>query len=298
MTTQHEGPLSGQIGLVTGAGRGIGQAIALSLAAAGMHVVATARSPDEIEETAAMARGAGGSASALTLDVRSRQAVDAVVAEVLGQFGRIDLLVNNAGSNSALGPVWEVDPDLWLQDIEVNLYAPFLLCRAVLPSMIAAGGGRVINIMGGGLTGPLPYDTGYSSSKAGASRFTETLAIEAAPHNVKVFAMGPGVVATRMNRHVFDSPEGRKWHGALETQLEGRWVGPEHAARLATRLALGEADPLIGRMLGIADDLEAMLANIDEIRAHELHTMRLVTSVAGHAPAIPLTAVEGGREPG
>jgi NAD(P)-dependent dehydrogenase (short-subunit alcohol dehydrogenase family) len=285
------GILQGQVGLVTGAGRGIGRAITLALAGEGMHVIAAARSRDEIEETCELARAAGGQASVVTVDVRDRASVEACVAAA-AKVGPLDLLVNNAGSNAAFGPVWEVDPDTWRQDIEVNLFGPFFFCRAAAGAMIARKSGRIINVMGGGVTGPLPYDTGYSTSKAALARFTETLAIEARPHNVKVFPMGPGPVYTRMSRNVFESEAGQKWNGALEGQMEGRWIGPEAAASLALAIASGRADPLSGRIIGVADDLDDLLARADEITAGDLHTLRLVVSKNGHVPAVLLTALE------
>ena len=288
----EDGVLNGQVGIVTGAGRGIGRAIALSLAASGMHVVATARSRAEIEGTAALVNDAGNSARAIVVDVRERASIEACVVEVLRVHGRLDLLVNNAGSNAALGPVWEADPDLWLQDLEVNLYAPFLFCRSALPSMIARRQGRIINLLGGGVTGPIPYDTGYSSSKAGVARFTETLSIEARPWGVKVFALGPGAVKTAMTDHVFESAEGLRWNSALKARMQGRWVGPDSAAKLATIFASGRADALAGRLVTVTDDLETLLGNADAIRDNDLHTLRVVKSMTGHVPAVLLTALE------
>jgi len=286
----HVTILQRQVGIVTGAGRGIGRAIALRLATEGMHVVAVARSRGEIEETCDMARSAGGAATALAVDIRDRASIDDCVSEVVQGIGPIDLLVNNAGSNLAHGPVWDVDADLWRQDIEINLVGTFLFCLAVAPAMIQRKSGRVINIHGGGVSGPLPYDTGYSSAKAAVARFSETFAIEARPHNVQVFPMSPGPVMTQLTRALFEGDTGRRWNGALLQRLEGQWIGPEAAADLALALASGRADSLSGRLIGVFDPLDDLIARADELAADDLHVMRVVTSTSGHVPPVLLTA--------
>jgi len=278
--------LRGQVGIVTGGGRGIGQAMALALARSGMHVIAAARSAWEIEETAGLARSAGGSAEAAVLDVCDEESIETCLAGVLKRHGRIDLLVNNAGSQSAVGPVWEVDPRRWRQDIEVNLLGPFLCCRAVLPSMMQRRSGRIINVLGGGLTGPIPYNSAYSSSKAGLARFTETLSIEAGPWSVHVFALSPGAVQTNLTRSLFDSPEGRKWQAALKARVDSIWIGPERAADRTVLLASGQADGLSGLLLTVDDDVTAMLKSVADIRRNDLHALRVVKANEGHVRPI------------
>ena len=161
--------LSGQVALVTGAGRGIGRAIACALAAAGAEVAVLARSADQVAETAALITGTGGHALALAGDVTDRQAVSASVQAVLGRFGRIDLLVNNAGANTVFGPVWEVDPDAWWADTRVNLLGPLLCSAAVLPAMVARRRGRIVNIASGTAGRAFPNNSalGYSVNRSG-----------------------------------------------------------------------------------------------------------------------------------
>ncbi len=285
------GALDGQVGIVTGAGRGIGRATAQALGAAGMHVVAVSRSRAEIEETAELIRAAGGQASAVTVDVRDRASIEACVEGVLATHGKLDLLVNNAGSNAAWGPVWEVDPELWRQDMETNLYAPFLFCRAALRVMVPRRQGRIVNITGGGVSGPLPYDTGYSSSKAGLARFSETISIEARPHGVKVFSLGPGVVATKLAMGFFDSPEGQQGAPGMKDKMSGRWVGPEVAGQVVATLASGRADAVAGLLFTVADDLEQLIRDAEVIRAADQRVLRVVLP-AGHLPAVMLKARE------
>ena len=191
--------LAGQIAVVTGAGRGTGQAIVRALAQSGATVVAVSRTHEELEQTVAPVTHDGGTAHAQMVDVTDQGAVDALVQGVLAGFGQIDMWVNNAGSSAATGsPVWESDPVLWVRDITTNLVGTFLCVRAVLPSMIARRQGVIINLSGGGADEPAPRYTGYACSKAGILRFTDSLAAEVAAHNIFVYALDPGLVRTAM----------------------------------------------------------------------------------------------------
>ena len=145
--------LEGQVALVTGAGRGIGRAIALALNDAGAAVAVCARSEDEVASVAGEIEGRGGRALAVRCDVTDRREVEGMVAAVEGALGLVDLLVNNAGRFGPVGPLAATDPDQWWQALEVNLRGPLYCTRAVLPGMLARGHGRIVNISSGvGLT--------------------------------------------------------------------------------------------------------------------------------------------------
>ena len=117
----------------------------------------------------------------------------------------MDLLVNNAGLAGPIGPTWETDPDDWWRCLEVNLRGPMLCSRAVLPGMIARGGGRIVNVASGAGTFAIPYLGAYVTSKTALIRFTEILALEAGQHGVKVFAIEPGTVRTAMAEYALES---------------------------------------------------------------------------------------------
>src|SRR6266571_4968570 len=136
--------LEGGVALVTGAGRGLGRAFSIGLAAAGMRVAAVARSADQIAETAHLIEEAGGTAIALCADVTDPLAVRRMAEEARERLGPIDLLINNAGSGGPFGPTWEADPTDWWRCFETNVRGPFLCCRAIVPGMIRAGRGRII----------------------------------------------------------------------------------------------------------------------------------------------------------
>ena len=141
--------LTGQVALVTGGGRGLGPVIARELVAAGTAVAVMARSKDQLANTVAIIAAAGGRATAVQADVTDAAAVDAAVQQAERSLGPVDLLVNNAAQLRALGEVWQVDPEEWWRDVEVNLRGPFLCARAVLPGMLARQRGRIVNVTSG-----------------------------------------------------------------------------------------------------------------------------------------------------
>jgi NAD(P)-dependent dehydrogenase (short-subunit alcohol dehydrogenase family) len=224
--------LTGHAALVTGGSRGVGRAIADALAAAGAAVHTFSRSTG--------------------LDVTDREAVERAVAAL----GAIDLLVNNAGTLDAVGPVWEVDPEDWRRDLESSLLGTFHCCRAVLPGMIERGSGRIVNVSSGVAGRAYPYGSGYAAAKAGLVNFTQTLAAEASEHGLAVFAISPGFVWTAMTERLRDSPEGRRWFPGFGSSDPNE---PERAGELVVRLASGEADALSGRYIHVRDDLDELL---------------------------------------
>ena len=269
--------LTGQVAIVTGAGRGIGRAIAEAFAAEGARVGLAARSADQLEAVAEAIGAAGGTALVLPVDVTDRQAVETMVRRVEEELGPVDVLVNNAGSFYALGPVWEVEPAKWWRDVTINLNGLFLCCHAVLQGMVGRNRGRILNMIGGGTGNPFPNGSGYASSKAAVMRLTECLAQELRQTEkaVAVFAMGPGLVRTALTEHQLESPEGQQWMPQIRTMFEeGRNVPPTRAAALAVALAGGRFDRLAGRCFGVGDNLEEILARQDEILRKDQKTLR------------------------
>jgi NAD(P)-dependent dehydrogenase (short-subunit alcohol dehydrogenase family) len=270
--------LAGRVAIVTGGGRGIGRAIAIGLASAGASVAVVARSVDQANETADSIAGAGGRAIAVPADVSDPEAVQRMVRYVAGALGPVDLLINNAGRAGPIGPTWEVDPGEWWRCLEVNLRGPMLCSRAVLPGMIARGGGRIVNVASGAGTFAIPHLGAYVTSKTALIRLTEILAAEVAAHGVKAFAIEPGTVRTDMAEYALGSEEGRRWMPWFRDIFEqGRDVPPDHAARLVTLLASGQADALSGRFFTVADNVLGLadLANRGELGDGQ--TLRLVT---------------------
>jgi NAD(P)-dependent dehydrogenase (short-subunit alcohol dehydrogenase family) len=270
--------LTGQVAIVTGGGRGIGRAIATSLAQAGAAVAVLARSADQLAETIAIISNLGGRALAYPTDVTDHTAVQAAVAEIERQLGPIDLLVNNAGSRGPVGPLVECDPDEWWQCVEVNLRGPLRCSRAVLPGMLARRRGRIVNVASGAGTRPIVNLSAYATSKAALIRLTENLAAEVHDAGVRVFAIQPGTVRTTMAESVLNSEEARQrlpWFGAIFEK--GQDVPPEAAGRLVVLLASGRADSFSGRFLAVECNVEELMRRANELTADAL-TLRLVPS--------------------
>jgi NAD(P)-dependent dehydrogenase (short-subunit alcohol dehydrogenase family) len=268
--------LSGQVAMVTGGGRGLGQAYALALASSGATVAIIARSSEELAETVKRVRSNGGHANAFVADVTDRQAVERTVREIENTLGPVDLLINNAGVATPFGPVWEVDPDEWWRCLDINVRGSFLCARSVLPGMIQRRRGRIINLSSGLGVTVTPYSSGYSVSKCAILRFTDTLAAETAEYGVSIFAISPGLVHTAMSNNVVESPEGQKWlpwYGQFYDKATED--SPKQAVELVLLLASGKADVLSGRYIAVADNVTELVERVEDIKRNNLHILTL-----------------------
>jgi NAD(P)-dependent dehydrogenase (short-subunit alcohol dehydrogenase family) len=269
------GRLDGQVALVTGGGRGIGLVIGEALGAAGARVALAARSEGELAEAVAAVETRGGVARGWVLDVTHLQAVVRVAGEVEAAFGPVTLLVNNAGTAQAPGPLWEADPGEWWRDLEVHVRGAFNCCRAVLPGMVGRRRGRVVNI--GSLIGARdePYMSAYACAKAAYFRLTGTLAAETAGHGVTVLCVSPGLVRTRMVEESLLGEAGQRWRPQITAVPPEEYTPAERVGELLARVAAGDADPLSGRFLHAEDDLDELLADAGRVVAEDLLTLRL-----------------------
>jgi 7-alpha-hydroxysteroid dehydrogenase len=186
--------LDDKIALVTGAGRGIGAGIARAFAEAGAHVVCAARTPEQIEETAATVRGIGRRALAVPCDVTQRADLDALVARALAAFGRVDVLVNNAGGYPP-HPALQTSERAFEEAFHFNVTSAFVLSRLVLRHMLDGAGGAIVNISSAAGRLVMPGFVAYGTAKAALSFMTRELACEFAPH-VRVNAIAVGAVET------------------------------------------------------------------------------------------------------
>ena len=273
----NEMQLTGQIAVVTGAGRGIGRAIALEQARQGAKVALLARSSGEIESAAREIAAAGGTARAYPVDITQTAAVADTFAHIERELGPVTLLTNNAGAFAAIGPIWEVDPDAWWNDVETNIRGTFNCCRAVLPSMLKRRQGRIINFTGGGTGNSFPNGSGYGTSKAGLLRFTESVSDTLKDTGVIMLAMDPGLVRTSMTEYQLTSTAGQTYLTNIPQLFDaGIDVPPTFAARLSVEVGAGRFDRMAGRMLMAArGDHELTPANIDEIVSKDLRSLRI-----------------------
>lgn len=275
--------LRGQVCVVTGAGRGIGRGIAIEQARSGGHIALLGRGA-EVESVAAEIKSMGAEAVAFRVDILDRDRLTEVFAKIERDLGPIDLLTNNAASFFAIGPIWEVDPDAWWRDIELNVKGTFNCCRAVLPSMLSRRRGRIVNLTGGGTGTSFPYGSGYGTSKAGVLRFTESVSDTLADTGVSMFAMDPGLVRTSMTEFQLSDAAGRKYLGGISDLFErGIDVPPSLAGRLSVEIGSGRFDRLAGRMLFAArGDHELTQGEVDEIVSNDLRSLRVNGTPAEH----------------
>ena len=189
--------LNGKIALVTGAGKGIGKAVAMALANEGVHVGLLARTKKDIQAVADAITALGVKASFATADVSNRAEVEAAVAKVQQELGPVDILINNAGTGT-FGKFLELEPEVWENQIRVNLFGVYYATRAVLPQMIERKTGDIINISStAGKTGS-PVTSAYSASKFAVFGLTESLMQEVRKHNIRVTALAPSTVVTEL----------------------------------------------------------------------------------------------------
>jgi len=249
--------LDGEVALVTGGGRGFGRAICLALASAGASVGVLARSRGQIDEVVAASEAAGGRAVAVTCDVTDRTQVADAVAAVERRFGPITFLVNNAGIAGPYGPIAETDPDVWWNAQKVHLYAPLLFSSAVLPGMIARGGGRIVNVASKAATLFQPGLSAYVVGKSSQVKMTEHLDAETRDQGVRAFAIQPGDAPTDFAHATINDP-GAKQHLPGMIELLGKWVDQvdpapvlEKCARKVVEIAEGRWDRVAGQYLDV-----------------------------------------------
>jgi len=216
--------LAGRVALVTGAGRGIGRAIALALAREGASVALAARTGRELDAVAATIAESGGRALVLPVDVTIATEVERVVADTVAKLDRLDVLVTSAGV-ATFGPVVEAKTEDWDSMLAVNLRGAMLACRAAAPRMIAQGAGTIINVASIAATRALPGAAAYGATKAGLVAFSRVLAEELRGTGVRVGLLVPGAVDTPLWDAIPGAPDRR------------RMLQPEDVARAAVLMA-------------------------------------------------------------
>lgn len=271
--------------LVTGAGRGLGRAVAVGLAAAGVRVAVLGRSAQSLAGVLAELQDdalAGGGGVPVVADVRDFDAVQEAVAAAEARLGAgIDLLVNNAGViESVEVPIWEADPQQWWDVVDTDLRGPFHCVRAVVPGMLERGGGRVVDLSSGAGAADRPIYSAYCAAKAGLFRLAGNLHLAGYSRGLRAFEISPGVVRT-------DMTAGMAMHADRTA-----WTPVEALVDLVLAVASGRLDAWSGRFLRAGvDDPEQVAAQVPDGRARSL-------GVLPYGPDDPLAGLPGLGTPG
>ena len=235
--------LVGKTAVITGASKGLGRAMALALGEAGAKLALLARNREQLESVAADVRKLGAEAEVFLGDVTDGAQVKRMEDEVIGKFGKVQILINNAGINIRK-PVTEFTLDEWRAVLDTNLTGAFLMCRAFVPHMKGQGYGRIINLTSIMSHVAIAGRTAYAASKAGLLGFTKALALELVADKITVNGISPGPFATELNRPILENPEANAQFIA-KIPL-GRWGNVSEVGQLAAYLCSEDAGFITG----------------------------------------------------
>jgi len=241
--------LDGKVIIVTGASRGIGAAAAVALSQAGATVVLTSRESDRLAGVALSIARAGGTVSSRGCDVSDYRQCASVVDEMTDRYGRIDGLINNAGVIEPIASIAESDPAAWARNIDINLTGAYHAIRAVLPGMLAAGGGTIVNVSSGAAIRPLEGWSAYCSAKAGLHMLTRAVALETAGQGIRMFGFQPGTTDTDMQVLIRASGV-----NPVSQIPRGNLTPVAHPAAAIVYLCTAAADDLSGQEFSLRDD--------------------------------------------
>jgi NAD(P)-dependent dehydrogenase (short-subunit alcohol dehydrogenase family) len=239
--------LNGKVALITGASRGIGQAIAETFAACGSVVVISSRKQENLDLVAEKIQSAGGQALPIAAHTGDQSAVENLVSQAIDSYGGIDILVNNAATNPHFGPILSAEESHWVKTLDVNVIGYFRLAKTCADIMEKRGGSKIINMASVAGKTPLPGMGVYCVTKAAVIMLTEVLAAELAEANIQVNAIAPGFVKTRFSRVLWENPQ--VYETITKTIPQGRMADPQEITGAALYLAASTSDFTTGTTL-------------------------------------------------
>ncbi|NIG57268.1 SDR family NAD(P)-dependent oxidoreductase [Chitinophaga sp. Cy-1792] len=254
--------LKDKVAIVTGASKGIGNAIAAALAKEGAKVIITARNEDEVEDAAATMRLSGYDVTAIVADMTKQEHLEQLVGGTLHRYGRIDILVNNAGTIDTFAPVADISLGQWRYIFEVNLFGVIALTNLVIPAMLKEGSGRIINISSENAVQPDPMMAHYNATKAALNNYSKTLSMAYGKHNILVNTVSPAFIGTPLLDNMLEGIAAEKHISVEEAarnflkenrpyQVLGRPGTMEECAGIVAFLASGQASFITGAVFRV-----------------------------------------------
>ncbi|HMO49989.1 MAG TPA: SDR family oxidoreductase [Kiritimatiellia bacterium] len=275
--------LANKSAIITGAGQGLGRAIAESYVREGARVVICARTSAHVEEVVAELQELAGDPSracGMPVDVSREDQVAELVAMTVKRYGGVDILVNNAGVYGPMGVIEDVNWADWVSAMNINIMGSVLMCRAVLPHMKQANRGKIIQLSGGGATNPLPNISAYAASKAAIVRFAETLAGEVRDYHIDVNCIAPGPLNTRLLDQVLEAGPEKVGDAFYRKSMEQREKGGaplEKGADLAVYLASSESDGVTGKLISaLWDPWPKFQEHMEDVAGTDVYTLRRI----------------------
>ena len=275
--------LSGRSAIITGASQGLGRAIAEQFVRAGAGVLLTARDDELLRIAQEQLKPLASRGQKVLIqcgDVSDPRSCNAVVETARRELPDLAILVNNAGVYGPKGPLEEIDWDEWVRAVGINLFGTVFMCRAVIPIFKARNYGKIVNLSGGGATGPLPRISAYAASKAAVVRMTDTLAEELKDWNIDVNSIAPGALNTRLLDEVLAvGPEkvGKAFYARALKQREQGGAPLEKGAALAAFLASSDSDGITGRLISaVWDDWQHLPSQRERIADSDVYTLRRI----------------------
>ena len=279
--------LSKKVIVITGGSTGIGLACAEECLKQGASVVISSRSHKNLKSAFDHLRSISTSVTAIMANVTSIRDVFGIFNETIDKFGRVDGVIHSAGIYGPIGPVIDIDPHEWMKAIETNLYGTFLVAREAADAMRTScraipsfEGGSIVLMSGGGAASPFPNYTAYACGKIGVVRLAETMAIELKPHNIRVNAVAPGFVATKIHEQTLNTDEslvGKEFMEMTKKRLAEGGVPPEVAARTCAFLLSDESRGITGKFVAAPyDNWKDWPNHIDTIKSSDVFTLRRI----------------------
>jgi NAD(P)-dependent dehydrogenase (short-subunit alcohol dehydrogenase family) len=267
--------------LITGSTRGLGAVLTRVFWESGANLLLVARNAEDLDrQVASLGSKPGQTVLRFAADLENPNAAREIIDAARSRAPRLHVLINNAAVQGPIGPLWQNDWSRWLEAVQVDLVAPAALCHAAIPWMIESGGGSIINLSGGGASGPRPNFSAYATAKSGLVRFSETLAQELLTYNISVNCIAPGAMSTTMLDEVAragaEASGASEYNQAVKIRREGG-ASLQNVADLCLFLTSPAARGITGKLISAAwDPWPTLLQHCAELAGSDVYTLRRI----------------------